>query len=119
MKIEKHHKGFRYTLSNENLSVGDKVFPIARGRCLDGGDWILHDFDFRDFMCGFPNDPHTIENLKYSKTKPEEVSTDKGYSPSDCYYKIIKKEQQVEDSEFKSFLFKSYKWIEVELDKTE
>lgn len=34
MLIEKVHNEIRYTLSNENLKVGDKVFPIASGRCL-------------------------------------------------------------------------------------
>ena len=29
MKIEKVHSGIRYTLSNEGLRVGDRVFPIA------------------------------------------------------------------------------------------
>jgi len=118
MKIEKHHKGIRYTLSNENLCVGDEVFSIARGRCLDDGSWILHDFDFRDYMCGFPNEPHIIENLKYGKSKSEEVNTNKGYSPRECYYKIIKREEQVPDPLFKSSIFKSWIWVEI-TDKTD
>jgi hypothetical protein len=58
MKIEKIYKGVRYTLSNEGLEVNDKVYPIAQGRCCEDGSFILHELDFRDFMCGFPNEPH-------------------------------------------------------------
>ena len=109
MKVEKHHEGIRYTLSNEDLNVGDKVYPIARGRVLDDGSFILHDLDYRDFMCGFPDDPHTIEDLHYCSTsKPYEIRTDKGYSPKECYYKVIKKEKQVEIN--KHFRFRSYRW---------
>lgn len=97
MKIEKIKNGIRYTLTNEGLEVGDKVFPIASGRCLDGGGWILHDFNFKDYYSGFPNNPHIILDLKNSKSKPEEVRTDHGYSPIECYYKIIKKEKQIID----------------------
>ena len=113
MRIEKVHNHIRYTLSNDGLKVGDKVYPIARGRCLDDGSWILHELDFREFMCGFPDEPHTIKDLKYSKSKPEEISTDKGYSPRECYYKIVKKEKQIEDPTFGSKLFKSYIWVEI------
>jgi hypothetical protein len=83
MKIEKVHEKIRYTLSNENLKVGDEVYPIAIGRCLDDGGWILHELDFRDFMSGFPNEPHIIKNLNYDngrQGKPYQVKTDKGYS---------------------------------------
>ena len=84
MKIETYREGIRYTLSNENLQEGDKVFPIARGRCLDDGSWILHSIEFdsphtRSNTSGFPDDPHTILNLKHSDYKPYEVSTDKGF----------------------------------------
>ena len=110
MKIEKVFEGIRYTLSNELLLVNDNVYPIARGRCLDNNDWILHNFDFRDFISGFPNEPHVIKDLNYSKYKPEEVRTDKGFSPRESYYKIIKKEKQILESKRK---FASRKWIEI------
>lgn len=114
MKIEKYHDEIRYTLSNENLQVGDKVFPIARGRCTEDGGWILHGFDFRDFMSGFPDKPHTIMNLKHSDYKPEEVRTDYGYSPIECYFKIIKREKQVVTKRETTHLaFNETKWIEI------
>lgn len=94
MKIEKVYKNIRYTLSNDNLKNGDKIFPIAHGRCTDDG-WLLHDINFTSNLSGFPNDPHTILNLTYSDFKPYQVKTDHGYSPIECYYKIIKKEKQV------------------------
>ena len=48
-------------------------------------------FNWEDFMSGFPNEPHTNLELPYSDYKPYEVRTDNGYSPIECYYKIIKK----------------------------
>jgi hypothetical protein len=41
MNIEHVHEGIRYTLTNDGLQQGDKVYPIAWGRCLDGGGWIF------------------------------------------------------------------------------
>jgi len=112
MKVEKVHGEIRYTLSNEDLKESDKVFPIAHGRCLGGDEWILHNFDFRDFMSGFPNEPHIILNLKYDASyKPYEIRTNHGYSPRECYYKIIKREKQVEV--IRGSLFKSYEWVEI------
>lgn len=112
MKIEHVFNKIRYTLTNENLNVGDKVYPITRGRCLDDGGWILHNLDYRDFISGFPNEPHTLLDLNYSKSKPYQVRTDMGYSPIECYYKIIKKEQNklVKEHIFGS----SYEWTEIE-----
>jgi hypothetical protein len=95
MVIEKMFNGIRYTLSNENLKVNDEVFPIASGRCLDNGGWILHDFSFEDYSTGFPDEPHRILKLKHSDYKPYEVRTNHGYSPIERYYKIIKKEEKI------------------------
>ena len=109
MLVETVKNGIRYTLSNENLEVGDKVFPIGRGRCLDGGGWILHNIAFEEYM-GFPYDFHTIMDLKHSDYKPYEVKTDKGYSPIESYYKIIKKETQGTND---TGLFVTYDWVEI------
>lgn len=89
MKIEKKHNNVWYTLSNENLMEGDEVFPIARGR-IDGDVFLLHEYDFSDFISGFPDEPHTIIDLKHSDYKPYQVRTSHGYSPIESYYKIIK-----------------------------
>lgn len=116
MLVEHVHEKIRYTLSNENLKKGDKVFPIAWGRCLDKGGWILHDFDFREIMSGFPNKPHIIEDLNYSDYKPYQVRTNNGYSPIECYYKIIKTEIQVKVQE--SIFGGRHEWQEVDLTKS-
>lgn len=114
MKIEKVYRLKRYTLSNDNLKVGNKVFPIVNGRCTDNGEFILHDLDFRNFISGFPNQPHTILNLKHSDYKPQEVRTDFGYSPVECYFKIIKiEEYKVVEKKVGNAIFKDATWIEV------
>jgi hypothetical protein len=110
MNIEHVHEGIRYTLTNDGLQQGDKVYPIAWGRCLDGGGWILHELDFKPYLSGFPDEPHTIIDLKHSDYKPYQVRTDMGFSPIECYYKIIKKEKQVREDK----PFAISKWIEIE-----
>ena len=109
MQVEKVHNGIRYTFSNENLAVNDKVYPIAWGRCLDGGGWILHGFRFEDYLSGFPEEPHVILNLNYSIYKPEQVRTNEGFGPIEIYYKIIKKEKQVKENK----PFATAKWVEI------
>jgi hypothetical protein len=93
-KVEKVIGDKRYTLTNEGLRVGDEVYPIGQGRCLDGGGWIFHKIDFHESYMDFPNDPHKIINLKHSDYKPYEVRTDHGYGPRETYYKIVKVEHQ-------------------------
>lgn len=115
MQVEHIRNGIRYTLSNEDLRVGDSVFPIANGRCLDNGGWILHGFDFRDFISGFPDDPHIIEDLNYDSSqqgKDYQVKTNYGYSPIERYYKIIRMEEKlkVRDNIFGGSI---YEWIEI------
>jgi hypothetical protein len=111
MKIERVHDRIRYTLSNKNLKVGDKVYPIAKGRCLDDGGWILHELDFS--ISGFPNKPHIIKDLNYDngrQGKPYQVKTDKGYSSIESYFKIIKKkEKRIKESMFGG----SYEWTKI------
>lgn len=95
MNVEKVLNGIRYTLSNDNLQVNNEVYPIANGRCIDNNEWILHGFDFRGFMSGFPDEPHIIKDLNYSTYKPNQVRTSHGFGPIEIYYKIIKKEKQI------------------------
>jgi hypothetical protein len=113
MKTETIYEDIRYTLSNENLTVLDKVYPIARGRCVNNNEFILHNFDFRDFMSGFPNEPHIIKDLNYSTSKSEEVRTDCGYSPKECYFKIIKMEKHIKKP---GQFFNTYEWIEIPIE---
>jgi hypothetical protein len=67
--------------------------------CLGG--WILHEIEFesrhfKDFVpSGFPDEQHTILDLKHSDYKPYQIRTDQGYGPIEKYYKIIKKEEKI------------------------
>lgn len=110
MIIEHIHNKIRYTLSNEGLKVGDNVYPIANGRTTDDGSWILHNLDYRDFTSGFPDEPHTILDLHHSDYKPYEVRTKQGFGPIEKYYRIIKREEQV-DCRREGAMFSSWKWI--------
>ena len=110
MNVECVIDKIRYTLSNDNLKVGDEVFPIASGRRLDDGGWILHylEFDkyhYTNFETGFPKDPHIIE-----KIAEDNINTNKGYSYPQVYYKIIKKEHQVKTTDR---FFARYEWVEI------
>ncbi len=109
MKIEKVYNDIRYTLSNDNNKVGDLVYPIARGRHLNDGSFILHELDFRYFMCGFPDEPHTIKDIQNSSNR-QETRTDMGYSHPDVYFKIIKKEHQVKIG---NEMFSRLEWTEL------
>ena len=109
MNIEKVYDGIRYTLSNDNLQEGDKVYSIANGRCMDNDEWVLHGFDFRMVVSGFPDEPQIIMDLNHSNYKPYQVHTDHGYSPIECYYKIIKKEEKVTSNK----MFSSSTWEEI------
>lgn len=76
------------TFSNEDLKFGDKVFPIANG-IVKENVFVFEEFDFSDYMCGYPDEPHIILNLNHSSYKPYEVKTSHGYGPKEIYFKII------------------------------
>ena len=42
MKIEKFLDNYRYTLTNEKLKNGDRVYPIVHGRVQEDGTVIIH-----------------------------------------------------------------------------
>lgn len=90
MKVEHIHKGKRYIFSNDNLIEGDETFPIARGRVGPNNEFIYHGFQFEGYMTGFPDDSHTILNLKHApEYKPYEVQTNHGFGPIESYFKIV------------------------------
>lgn len=76
------------TFSNEDLKNGDEVFTISNGITLDGV-YTHQEFDFSDYMCGYPDEPHIIKDLNHSTYKPYEVKTSHGYGPKEMYFKII------------------------------
>lgn len=113
MNVEHVHKGVRYTLSNDNLKVGDEVFPIAWGRQTKEG-WILHNLDYRKLTSSFPDEPHTITFI--DKVSPVEtmVRTHHGNSSAESYYKIIKREKQIKENER---MFARWIWVEIAADE--
>ena len=115
MLVEKYLNGTRYTLSNEGLAVGDEVYPIARGRSLEDGGWILHEFDYSESCSGFPDEPHVIVDLDYSTYKPYQIRTDHGYGPIEQYFKIIKVEREIEKQKenIAGGLSIFHEWVEV------
>ena len=117
MNVEHVYNKIRYTLSNDDLKAGDKVFPIANGRCLDDGSWILSYLEYEEYKhtgseTDFPDEPHTIIDMKHSDYKPYEVRTDMGYGPREMYYKIIKREHQV-DNRREGVTFSHWEWVEI------
>lgn len=91
MKVKYKYKGIDYVLTNDNLKVGDFVYPIGRGFCSTAEKEFIFDsiFDFRYHTSGFPTSPHTIKNLHHSDYKPYEVQTDMGYGPIETYFQVI------------------------------
>ena len=116
--LTKNGERYRYLLSNDNLKVEDKVFPIGKGR-VNGNNFHFYEFDWNKYSSSFPDDPHTIINLHYlsggkSFYKPYEVQTDKGWSPAESYFKILKKEKYINKiRETEHFTFDESYWEEI------
>jgi len=89
MIVKHKYNGKEYTLTNENLHEGDKVYGISWGRTVD--DKHNHEyFDWRLVVSGWKSEPHTITDMHYSKDdKAYEISTDHGYGPCEHYFKIL------------------------------
>jgi len=98
MRIKILENGIKYILCNNDLEVGDKVFPLCAGLIEDGNfihkNICLDRYHDGSLMCGLPNDAHIIKDLNYSVYKPYEILTDHEYGPKEKYFKII----SVEDS---------------------
>lgn len=89
------------TLTNENLEVGDKVYPISCGKSNDKDFSYHHEYFYFGELKeiyqydGFPNncfedEPHIILDLNYSRDcKAYEIRTNFGYGPKEKYFKII------------------------------
>jgi len=91
MIIKHKYNGKEYTLSNENLKVGDKVYSISWGKSdIETNTYEHYRFDFTFCMSGWISDPHIIEDLHHDKKyKPYEIRTNNGYGPVEAYFKII------------------------------
>jgi len=97
MKTTHVYQHILYTLSNEDLKVGDETFPVSAGISKD--DVYIHErFEFARYMSGFPNDPHIIKDLHHNdQYKPYEIRTNQGYGPKEQYFKIISKKDLMND----------------------
>jgi hypothetical protein len=90
MIVKHKYNGKEYTLTNENLQVGDKVYSISWGRSDSKNfTWNHEYFDWRNLVSGWKSEPHTILDLHHSDYKPYEVHTDHGYGPVESYFKIL------------------------------
>lgn len=90
MIIKHKYNGKEYTLSNENLEVGDEVYSISWGKTdIENKTYEHHHFDFKHCMSGWKSAPHVILDLHHSDYKPYEVHTNHGYGPVEAYFKII------------------------------
>ena len=125
MKVEKLLDDYRYTLTNEGLKKGDRVYSILNGRVQDDGTFIIHDIEFESRYVdglntsGFPDEPHTIENLAHSDYKPYQVRTDHGYGPIEKYFKIEKIEKKcVSKRESGPLVFTDVVWEAIDIKET-
>ena len=125
MEIEKYLDNYRYTLTNEKLQNGDRVYSIVSGRVREDGTFIISDIEFESRYVeglntsGFPDEPHTIEDLKHSDYKPYQVRTDHGYGPIEKYFKIEKIEKRiVTKRESGPLVFTDVTWEIVDVKET-
>ena len=87
--------GVFHLLSNKNLKIGDKVFPLTTGYTHHGKYYVLdtcnyHNNSYSLLACtGWPDQPHTIISLFQEDGLPR-IQTDKGEGPAACYFKEIK-----------------------------
>ena len=77
-----------HLLTNVGIEVGDRVFPLTIGY-NDGQDYYVMAINTSKSCSGWPDDPHIVLNLDYSRSKSYQVETDKGYGPRECFFKLI------------------------------
>ena len=80
--------GAEVTLSNEGLAIGDEVFPISFGS-TESGKYIHIHFNFSEACSGWHSSPHIVQSF-YMDGSVRYIRTDRGYSPEECYFKIVK-----------------------------
>jgi hypothetical protein len=112
MKVTHKYNGKVYILTNENLQNGDKVYPISSGKSNSKKFTYEHwGFDWRNFMCGWISEPHTLLDIHYSNYKPYEVHTDHGFGPVEHYFKIIQCSQVINGVEVITYYAKGSKIV--------
>lgn len=88
MIVKHKYNGKEYTLSNENLQVGDKMYGISWGK-ITGDKYEHWYFDWRQIVSGWKSEPHVILDLHHSDYKLYSVRTNHGYGSIEHYFKII------------------------------
>lgn len=84
-------------LTNENLQVGDKVFPALHTYHNNGKVYVLDvminkkDKTMVEACTGWPNDPHIVTEF-YIENGITFIRTNKGYSPAYKYFKVMNQE---------------------------
>ena len=96
MKIVIFKNNNRYKFTNENIEIGDEVFPLVSGWHEDSTFYISHIENYEDefrmlALTGWPSEPHTVLKFEKEKNEPLAIITDKGYSPAECYFKQLNK----------------------------
>lgn len=88
-------KKVKLFLCSRDVQVGDKVFPFIRGHMDDVIVSPFHPkvyWDTRDFISGYPDEPHTVLDLNHTKNECNDaykIRTDMGYGSIGRYIKII------------------------------
>ena len=85
MKLAFWHEDEWHFFSNEDIGVGDEVFPVVDCYTHNGVEYVTGINKLEDHhMHGFPDEPHTIKRIEEGR-----VYTDRGYSPSIAYFKYL------------------------------
>ena len=81
--------GEEVTLTNEGLKIGDPVFSISHGTTASG-KYVHLEYGFSEACSGWHSDPAIIESFYKDSRDISYIRTNKGYSPEECYFKIVK-----------------------------
>ena len=88
MKILHIYNDCQYMLSNDDLKLGDKVYPISYGKVVNN-IYIHKGFDYSVVLSGFPHEPHTVIEINYSDDIGYKLRTNKGFGVPEQYFKVI------------------------------
>ena len=93
MRIEHVINGFKYTLSNTDLKVGNEVYPIGVGKILNDGSWLCTEFDFSMKYSGFPELSQIVKKFEKLPNQPKYVITNHSKYVREACFKIMQVEK--------------------------
>lgn len=70
-------------LCTTEIEVGDEVFGFIHGHCdeVEKGPFGHNvSWNYKDFVSGWPDEPHIVKDLNYSEYKPYRTQIDTGWS---------------------------------------